>query len=215
MYGSPQQVALHKREAEHLMKKVSRNMLNPEKIRQVIDSASTTLGVPCTNAETHLLQAIAQEMMHSRVEQKRAKEALENVIGQEGKLTHMAKLIGRVTTAILLSLHLDPRDYHCAQSYLKALGLNLKEKSSGRYVGQLKITKRGSGKARQYLYFAALRLIQSCPTAKQWYENKKTPKAKNKAVIAVMRKLAGGLWHVARGEAYAPTKLFNVSGKAA
>ena len=132
----------------------------------------------------------------------------------------MPKLIGRVTTAILLSLHLDPRDYHCAQSYLKALGLNLKEKSSGRYVGQLKITKRGSGKARQYLYFAALfiaaqHLTQSCPTAKQWYDNKKTPNAKIKAVTAVMRKLAGGLWHVARGEAYAPTKLFNVSGKAA
>ena len=30
-----------------------------------------------------------------------------------------------------------------------------------------------------------------------------------------MRKLASGLWHVARDEACAPTKLFNVSGKAA
>ena len=214
-YGSPKQVARHRKEAEQLIRKASRNMLKPEKIQQVLDSASTTLGVPCTQGETHLIQTIAREMMHNRIEKKRAKEALQRIIEQEEPLTHMAKLIGRVTTAILLSLHLDPRDYHCAQSYLKALGLNLKEKSSGRYVGQLKITKRGSDKARQYLYFAALRLTQSCPTAKQWYDNKKTPNAKKKAVIAVMRKLAGGLWHVARGEAYAPTKLFNVSGKAA
>ena len=156
------------------MKKVSRNMLNPEKIRQVIDSASTTLGVPCTNAETHLLQAIAQEMMHSRVAQKRAKEALESVIGQEGQLTHMAKLIGRVTTAILLSLHLDPRDHHCAQSYLKALGLNLKEKSSGRYVRQ-----RNSGmKTRRHPKPKTRRLSPSCASwlagSGMWLEAKLT-----------------------------------------
>ena len=159
------------------MKKVSRNMLNPEKIRQVIDSASTALGVPCTNAETHLLQAIAQEMMHSRVEQKRAQraqEALESVIGQEEQLTHMAKLIGRVTTAILLSLHLEPRDYHCAQSYLKALGLNLKEKSSGRYVRQ-----RNSGmKTRRHPKPKTRRLSPSCASwlagSGMWLEAKLT-----------------------------------------
>ena len=145
-YGSAQQVARHRKEAEQLMRKASRNMLKPEKIQQVLDSASTTLGVPCTQGEIHLIQAIAREMMHNRIELNRAKEALQRIIEQEEPLTHMAKLIDRVTTALLLSLHLDPRDYHCAQSYLKALGLNLKEKSSGRYVGQLKITKRGSGK---------------------------------------------------------------------
>ena len=41
-----------------------------------------------------------------------------------------------VTTAVLFSCHLDPRKYDCARSYQKALGLNLKEKSSGRHVGQ-------------------------------------------------------------------------------
>jgi transposase len=76
-----------------------------------------------------------------------------------------------------LSCHLDPRKYACARSYQKALGLNLKEKSSGRHVGQLKITKRGSAVARKYLYFAALRLIQSHPVVKAWYKNKVNPRA--------------------------------------
>lgn len=214
-YGSPEQIALHAKAAEQLVKKNSRHMLSTETIREVIDSASTTLGVNCIEAEARMLQVYTREMMHNRLAKKRAKEAMQRVIEEEKQLTHMAKLIGKMTTAILLSLNLDPRDYYCAQSFIKALGLNLKEKSSGRYNGQLKLTKRGSAKARKYLYFAALRLIQSCPTAKQWYKNKMTPKAKNKAVIAVMRKLAGGLWHIAKGEAYAPEKLFNVSGKAA
>ena len=64
-----------------------------------------------------------------------------------------------LTTAILIGLHLDPRNFNNAQSFLKALGLNLTEKSSGQYHGQLKISKRGSATARKYLYLAALRLI--------------------------------------------------------
>jgi transposase len=214
-YGSPQQVAQYPREAEQLIKKASRNMLSHEKIRQITDSAANTLGVPCIETEKQFLQVLAQEMMHSRTARRRAQKVLETVVEQEEQLTHMAKLIGRLTTGVLLSLHLDPRNYHCARSFLKALGMNLKEKSSGRYVGQLKLSKRGSAKARQYLYFAALRLIHSCPVAKKWYETKVNPKAKNKTVIAVMRKMSGALWHIARGEAYDPTKLFNVPGTAA
>ncbi len=122
----------------------------------------------------------------------------------------MAQLIGKVTTAVLLSFHLDPRNFKCARSFQKAMGLNLKEKSSGRYVGQLKLTKRGSSKARMYLYFAALRLIQKDPVVKEWYLNKINPKAKNKTVIAVMRKLSKALWHIAQGQPFDANKLLSV-----
>jgi DNA-binding transcriptional LysR family regulator len=129
--------------------------------------------------------------------------------------TEMAKLIGKVTTAVLLSFHLDPRNFECARSLQKAMGLNLKEKSSGRYIGQLKLTKRGSSKARMYLYFAALRLIQKDPVVRQWYQSKVNPKAKNKTVIAVMRKLSKALWHVAQGQAFDASELFSVPAKKA
>jgi transposase len=88
--------------------------------------------------------------------------------------------------------------------------LNLKEKSSGRLKGQLKITKRGSSIARKYFYLAALRLIQNDPLVKQWYDEKKDPKAKMKTVIALMRKLAKAVWHVGRGEAFDASKLFSL-----
>ena len=110
-----------------------------------------------------------------------------------------------------MSCHLDPRKYENARSYQKALGLNLKEKSSGRHVGQLRITKRGSAMARKYLYLATLRLIKSHPAVKAWYENKVNPKAKNKTVIAVMRKLAKALWYVGRGERFDASKLFTIA----
>jgi transposase len=122
----------------------------------------------------------------------------------------MGQLIGLVTTAVLISCNLDPRKYSCGSSFQKGLGLNLKEKSSGRYKGQLKLTKRGNSTARKYFYLAALRLIQSDPLVKQWYDEKKDPKVKMKTVIALMRKLAKAVWHVARGEAFDATKLFSL-----
>ena len=64
--------------------------------------------------------------------------------------------------------------------------------------------------ARKYLYFATLRLIKSHPVVKAWYEAKVNPKARNKTVIAVMRKLAKALWYVGRGERFDANKLFTV-----
>jgi hypothetical protein len=88
--------------------------------------------------------------------------------------------------------------------------LNLKEQSSGKHQGKLKITKRGPSLARRWLFFAALRIVQQSPVRK-WYEAKK---AKDQdrgigAVVAVMRKLCLALYSVAvRGEAFSLDRLF-------
>ena len=209
-YGSAQRIAENAEQAKHKMRCRGGRFLNQEKIEQVINSASTTLGVPCTEAERVYLQALAKELAHSRVQKSRAKRALEAVVQDEPELENMSQLLGKVTTAILLSLRLDPRHYHCARAFQKAMGLNLKEKSSGRHVGQLKLTKRGSAKARTYLYFAALRLIQRDPWVKQWYQSQCHSKVKMKMVIALMRKLSKALWHVARGKEFRPQQLLSL-----
>ena len=214
-YGSPEEVAAHAKEAHQLVKSVSRSKIKPEKIKAIIQSAKNTLGVPCIDAERRYLQALATEMNHGRLQRRAAKMALEKGIDSDEQLVEMTQLIGKVTTAVLLSFHLDPRHFKCARSLQKAMGLNLKEKSSGRYIGLLKLTKRGSSKARQYLYYAALRLIKKDPIVKEWYQSKVNPKAKNKTVIAVMRKLSKGLWHVAQGQPFDANKLFSVPSKKA
>lgn len=210
-YGSPAYIAADATGAAKKMRRWGKSLLSDEKIESVIKSACHSLGQPCTAIETRYLQALAKEMRHSRLQQKQAKEALESFVQSDDGLKELSNFIGMITTAILLSCHLDPRKYDCAHSLLKALGLNLKEKSSGRHAGQLKISKRGSSIARSYLYFAALRLIKSNPVAKTWYLNKVDPRAKNKTVIAVMRKLANALWYVGRGEPFDANKLFSLS----
>lgn len=209
-YGSPARIAAAGSEAAKKMRVWGKSQMTQAKIDQVIERAANTLGKPCIEAERRYLQALAEEMRHSRLQRKRAKQALETTVKADDRLREMGITIGWVSTAVMLSCHLDPRCYDCARSYQKAFGLNLREKSSGQYVGQLKLTKRGSSTARRYLYFAALRLIHNDAVVKAWYQRKVDTRAKNKTVIALMRKLAKALWHLARGERFDASKLLTV-----
>ena len=209
-YGSPQAIAADAEQAAKDMKAWGGHFLSAEKIAYVIDSAVGTIGQPCINAERRYLQALATEMQHSRCQRQAAKQLLEASVEADAGLKEMAALIGKLTTAILIGLHLDPRNFSSAHSFLKALGLNLTEKSSGQYHGQLKLSKRGSATARKYLHLAALRLIQKDPVIGEWYRAKADPKVKMKTVIACLRKLAKALWHVARGERFDARKLVTI-----
>ena len=208
-YGSAEEVAANAEEAARDMRRIGRSQLSKEKIEQVVRCAKTTIGRPCQEPERRYLMALAKEMEHSRLQRRSAKKALEAVVDHDEALSEPARLIGRVTLAVLISCHLDPRKFDCARSFQKAMGLNLKEKSSGRFKGQLKLTKRGSSLARKYLYFAALRLIRNDPVVKTWYLAKVNPHIKNKTVIELMRKLSKALWHVARGQKFDANMLFS------
>jgi hypothetical protein len=70
----------------------------------------------------------------------------------------------------------DPRNYHLAAAYRKAMGLNLAERSGGIDKGHLRISKRGHPRSRQWLYCAMLRWVQKCGV-RRWYEVKKARKA--------------------------------------
>ena len=102
----------------------------------------------------------------------KASATLENLAQSNAIIVRQAAVVGYATACILWVYIGDPRNYHCAEAYRKAMGLNLKDRSSGRYKGQLKITKRGPGAVRRWLYFAAMRLVQKAEVV-EWYEVKK------------------------------------------
>jgi hypothetical protein len=74
----------------------------------------------------------------------------------------------------------------------------------------LRISKRGSARTRQWLYFAVLRLVQRCGV-RPWYQAKKArdPDGAQRALVAVMRKLAVALYSVGvPDEEFQPQRLF-------
>ena len=63
----------------------------------------------------------------------------------------------------------DPIEYSSSGAFVKAIGLNLKEISSGQRRGELGISKRGPPEARRWIYYWAMRSVQR-PEFAKWYE---------------------------------------------
>jgi transposase len=139
-------------------------------------------------------------MLACRREIERCKRQLESLCAEHEVIQAQAAATG-VVTACVLWVHLgDPRKYDSGPAYRKAMGLNLKERSSGKWAGQLKITKRGPSEVRRWLYFAALRWIKK-QGVHDWYEVQKSRRVGDRAgamraVVGVMRKLALALYQV-------------------
>lgn len=211
-YGDPCSIAAQREEADQLLRHGTRGPLSGEKIQRVLDSTQDTLGVPCTEGERHLLQVLAGELLRTHQQLHQLEQQIAREVHDDTVLTRIAAVTGKTTSLVLEAALGSPLDYPNPGSYLKAMGLNLKERSSGKHKGQLKITKRGPSIVRKYHYFTALRWLYQDPVIALWYRNKvrRDGHLKGKAIVAVMRKLALSLWHIARGEVFDSRKLFNV-----
>ncbi len=209
-YGDPAAVSREASSGRDLMRRVGR--LQWRKIDAILASAEATIGVPMQAGERRLLQAIAHEARRTQQRLRAANRIVKRLSASLPAIRELARPLGVRTAAVLVVEVGDPRSSASAASYRKAFGLNLKVHSSGKHKGQLKITKRGSGVARQWLYLAVLRLLQKDTVMQAWYERKvaRDGGVKMKALIALMRKLVGALWHVARGQAFDSRKLFDV-----
>ena len=212
-YGGPAAVAADVDGARKLMRRVGGHFLAQEKIDAAARSAGTTFGMGQVDEEMRMVQAVASECRRQQQASNKARRRVEELSMSYGSSQRMAPVVGKTTAAVLTASVGDATKYETATAYEKSFGMNLKEKSSGKKQGALHITKRGPGVARLFLYMAALRLIQTDPVVRAWYAKKvkRDGGKKQKALIAIMRKLIRALWHVARGDAFDSSKLFDVS----
>ena len=216
-YGDPALFSSDTEQAFQAIHKASRGKVKAEKVDAFIHASQESLGIPCLPEERAYLQALGAELRHHRLKIKGIRTKLEQYLDEDPAHKTLLAVTGLIATAFMIANNLDPANYPSAGSYLKAMGLNLKERSSGKHQGKLKITKRGSSTVRYYLYFAVMRLIQQDSLMKQWYENKVKRdggQAKLKALIAVMRKMVKGLWAASHhGEVFDSSKLVNITMK--
>ena len=127
--GGPAQVAAAPTKARGLMRGMSHQLMDSEKIDRVIDSASRSAGVPMLDLERETLMAIADEAQRSLRAYTTAKTSLEKLSLQ----THaqlMAPTVGKTTAAVFATFVGDPSLFGSSAAYVKAFGMNLKEKSS-------------------------------------------------------------------------------------
>ena len=209
-YGGPAALAADA-QAPAKLRRWSRNHLSAAAIDAIVRDARASVGVRQTAIDRRRLRDYAQEALAAQNRLKQAKKRLLRLSRGHRLIEALASAVGNATGCVLF-VHLgDPRDYHCAAAYVKAMGLNLVERSSGMYQGKLRISKRGSGVVRYWLYLAALRLIKTSSPARPWYLRKKHRDGDDarRALVGIMRRLALALYHVAAcGEAFDGARLF-------
>src|ERR671934_704479 len=123
--------------------------------------------------------------------QRQARRRLRQLAPAQPVIRAMGEVVGLVTACVLWVEVGNPQDYHCGPAYRKAMGLNLTERSSGRWQGQLTLSKRGPSAVRRWLYLAALRWVRHEPV-RGWYLRQKAQRrgAAQPALVGGMRKLA-------------------------
>ena len=213
-YGNPKALAADPEAAKQLAR-WGRAFLAPEKIERLLAGAGSSVGVRVGEWQQRQIQDYAEQALAARREANRAQRQLRRLAEGHAVLQAQGKVVGVPTACVLWTSTGDPRKYHAAAAYRKAMGLNLVERSSGTYQGRLRISKRGSARTRQWLYFAVLRLVQQCGV-RPWYEAKKARDEVDarRVVVAVMRKLAMALYYVGvHNEEFKPRRLFGRIGR--
>ncbi len=184
--------------------------LTLSKVGQFVWQAQTSMGVRQGTIDVQRMQQYARQARAADNEIKTSGRNLKRLSKGNHVLEVQGAAIG-IPTACVLWVHLgDPSNYHCGSAYRKAMGLNLKERSSGTWKGRLTISKRGSAQIRNWLFFAALRLIRGQPV-KEWYDLKKAKDndGAKRALVGVMRRLAMALYQIgACGQSFDAGKLF-------
>lgn len=202
-YGGPRQLAADP-ECRCNLRRWGRSGLKASVIEEIVASAETTMGVPQSKSQVAWIQEVAMELRMAQEKIKSCEKRLEELIMSDDVSKQLSGVLGSTTLSVVLATVGDPKNYDSSGAFLKALGLNLKEFSSGKHRGQLKLTKRGPSVARKYLYYWALRALTN-PSIRKWFDQFKkvgnsqgrnTEYRKMKGVIALMRKLCRSLWYV-------------------
>jgi transposase len=209
---TPQAVAAAGEEAAQVLRKASHGALPQDSIAAIVEAARTTLGVPMTHQEQVTLRAVVESIERETRHLDALDLQLADLCRNDPEMARMATVVGPACSAAIVGYIGLPSSYSNARALEKAMGLNLRERSSGEKKGRLTITKRGPGQVRKLLYLAALRMLKADPIVTTWYHGRGAYRreVKRAAVVAVMRKLARALWHIARGAVFDAQKLFDV-----
>ncbi|RED52906.1 IS110 family transposase [Cohnella lupini] len=119
------------------------------------------------------------------------------------------KGISAISLAGILGEAGDLSGFVHGNALLRHAGLNLAEASSGKWTGQMKISKRGRSRLRRFIFMMTMSLVANNPEFKAMHAN--NVKVKKMKKMRSIMKLCGKLARIlvgmaSRGEAYNPQK---------
>jgi transposase len=194
-----------------------RNYGRPTAKRLVQLASHSAASGLATQARAVSLQVLADQLSHTVANLATVQEQLDQLLeGDPGaKGLKSTPEFGPKTVAVLRAELGDVTRFQRVDQVVAYVGLDLEVKQSGKWKGQLKLSKRGSGRVRRILYMAAMRSITLPASSFGAYYRRLVArglKARD-ALMAVMRKMLVVAYHLLlTNETYDPAKVCAVAG---
>lgn len=185
-----------------ILRKVSRGKLTQNRIKELFESAEQSVGIHEGKESLlmeikHLVSAIEGKSRFINDLENQMAHHLEQIPYSHCILS--IKGIGLITAAGLIGEVGDFKKFNTISEMMKLAGLDLFEVSSGKHKGKLRISKRGRSLMRKLLYFAAINVVKSHGIMHEPYQEMLgRGQQKQKALIAISRKLLGVIFALAR-----------------
>ncbi|MFL6517420.1 MAG: IS110 family transposase [Bacillus sp. (in: firmicutes)] len=166
------------------------------------------------------LQQLLEEFDLATTQLERVEKQVAEVLKQIPYANQLLSIkgISEISLAGILGEAGDLSGFAHGNSLLRHAGLHLAEASSGKWKGQIVISKRGRSRLRRFLYLATMSLVMNNPEFKALHtSNVKVKKIKKmKSIMKLVGKLARIFVGIAkRNESYCPEKLQPITSLAA
>lgn len=198
-----------------ILRKTSRGKLKADRAKALFEAAQTSVGI--REGQSSILLEIKGIL--STIEAYRGfileyEKEMSTFLEQIPYIRSILSLkgIGEVTAAGLIGEVGDFRNFSTIAEVLKLAGLNLYELSSGKHKGKRRISKRGRPLLRKLLYFTALNTVRKSGIMHcKYQEYLDRGMVKNKALIAIARKLIGIIFALVRDHSIYQENYLNAS----
>src|SRR5260370_32552218 len=179
--------------------------------------ASISSGVAVV-ARSSSLRILCDQLEHTQRNLEQLQREIDQLLDQDPKATGMLGVpeFGPTTVAVLRAELGDLARFTRIDQVVAYVGLDLQVKQSGKWKGQTKLSKHGSGRVRRILYLSAFRSIhlETSPFGAYYQRLVARGMKKGMAVVAVMRKMLSVAVHLIPTEGrYDPGEMAVPSGK--
>jgi len=159
------------------------------------------------------LAILADQLMHTQANIAELEREIDALVQQDDGTTGLQSVpdFGPKTVAVLRAELGEVERFQRSEQVVAYAGLDVTVRESGKWKGQRKLSKRGSGALRRSLYMAAFGCLRHPHSAfRAYYEALAARGLKgNRALMAVMRKMLVVAYHLLKtGERYDPAKVW-------
>jgi transposase len=186
----------------------------PETANRLVDLAKCSSASPvAVAARGRSLAILADQLLHTQTNITELDREIEQLVRHDDGATGLQSVpdFGLKTVAVLRAELGEVERFQRSAQVVAYAGLDITVKESGKWRGQRKLSKRGSGELRRTLYLTAMRCVRREGSAfGAYYQALGARGLKGKAaLVAVMRKMLVVAYHLLKsGERYDPSKVW-------